>query len=54
MSILFKTDKYTDVMRTMSDEFLSELRARIDQAAAGVEAAAPAGSIELGGSVGLD
>lgn len=53
LGILFKTDRYTEVMGMVADEFLAELRRRIDSAGAGQQPAAD-GGIELKGSVSAD
>jgi hypothetical protein len=54
---LFGTDKFTDVMDKMSEDFLGILREKIDLAAKGSTEDSPsaAGSgIELKGSINLD
>ena len=50
MSMLFKTERYTDVMGMVADEFLAELRRRIDGASPG----GPGDGIQLKGSVSVE
>ena len=54
LSILFKTEKYTEVMGVVADAFLDELRSRIDAAESGGPTKGPDTGIDLRGSINVD
>lgn len=55
MERLFKTDRYTEVMRMVADDFIQILRSRIDDAESGkVDTTSANNGVELKGSINID